>query len=78
MMQAPGFEPAKKQVEPPQKGGRQYAGLRLANFARWRSDLGGRMNNVIRRGRFFIGKSYLGHLGGACVIMVMYKTKGVF
>ena len=36
------------------------------------------MNNVIRRGRFFIGKSYLGHLGGACVIMVMYKTKGVF
>ena len=27
-MQAPGFEPAKKQFEPPQKGGRQYAGLR--------------------------------------------------
>ena len=27
MMQAPGFEPAKKQFEPQQKGGRQYAGL---------------------------------------------------
>ena len=36
------------------------------------------MNNVIRRGRFFIGKSYLGHWGGAYVIMAMYKTKGVF
>lgn len=48
------------------------------NFAGWHSDLGGRMNNVIRRGRFFIGKSYLGHWGGAYVIMAMYKTKGVF
>ena len=28
MYNAPGFEPAKKQFEPPQKGGRQYAGLR--------------------------------------------------
>ena len=28
MYDAPGFEPAKKQFEPPQKGGRQYAGLR--------------------------------------------------
>lgn len=36
------------------------------------------MNNVIRRGRFFIGKSYLGRCGGVRVIMAMYKTKGVF
>ena len=78
MMQASGFEPAKKQVEPQQKGRRQYAGLRLANFARWRSDLGGRMNNVICRGRFFIGKSYLGRCGGARVIMAIYKNKGSF
>ena len=36
------------------------------------------MNNVIRRGRFFIGKSYLGRFWCARVIMAMYKTKGVF
>ena len=28
MSRDPGFEPAKKQVEPQQKGGRKYAGLR--------------------------------------------------
>lgn len=36
------------------------------------------MNNVIRRGRFFIGKSYLGRCGGARVIMAIYKNKGSF
>lgn len=78
MMQASGFEPAKKQVEPQQKGRRQYAGLPWQILQGGAAILGGRMNNVICRGRFFIGKSYLGRCGGARVIMAIYKNKGSF